>query len=91
MQEPIVALRFGALAADASFQRHELAQSILASHDVHRPAQLVLASPTAVPPVPLLACLGILVAALPAVLAPPPPPVRAEPAAEAARPEEVAA
>jgi len=55
------------------------------------PAQLVLSSPTAVPPVPLLACLGILVAALPAVLAPPPPPVRAEPAADAARPEEVAA
>lgn len=55
------------------------------------PAQLVLASPTAVPPVPLLACLGILVAALPAVLAPPPPPVRAEPAADATRPEEVAA
>ena len=29
--------------------------------------------------------------ALPAVLAPPPPPVHAEPAADAARPEEVAA
>lgn len=37
------------------------------------PAELYLASVTAVPPVPLLACLGILVAALPAVLAPPQP------------------
>jgi energy-coupling factor transport system permease protein len=40
------------------------------------PAQLFLASPVAVPPVPVLACLGILVAALPAVLAPPLPVVR---------------
>jgi len=37
------------------------------------PTLLVLGSPTAVPPVPLLACLGILVAMLPAVLAPPLP------------------
>ena len=35
------------------------------------PAALVLASVTAVPPVPLLACLGIGVAALPAFLASP--------------------
>lgn len=37
------------------------------------PASLVLASITAVPPVPWLPTLGILVAMLPAVLAPPPP------------------
>jgi energy-coupling factor transport system permease protein len=37
------------------------------------PTQLVLASPTQVPPVPVVACLGILVAMLPAVLAPPLP------------------
>ncbi|MGZ4437983.1 MAG: energy-coupling factor transporter transmembrane component T [Nocardioides sp.] len=37
------------------------------------PEQMVLAGPTVVPPVPLLACAGILVAVLPAVLAPPPP------------------
>ncbi len=34
---------------------------------------LVLSSPTQVPPVPVLACVGILVALLPAVLAPPLP------------------
>ena len=45
------------------------------------PAALVLASVTAVPPVPLLACLGIGVAALPAFLAPPLP--RPAPAAPA--------
>jgi energy-coupling factor transport system permease protein len=37
------------------------------------PALLILASPTEIPPVPLIACLGILVAALPAFLAPPLP------------------
>ena len=37
------------------------------------PALLTLPSPTAVPPVPVLACLGILVSALPAFLAPPAP------------------
>ncbi|HET7689688.1 MAG TPA: energy-coupling factor transporter transmembrane component T [Nocardioidaceae bacterium] len=37
------------------------------------PALLVLASPTDVPPVPVLTCLGLLVAMLPAVLAPPLP------------------
>lgn len=42
--------------------------------DVHlHPADFFLASVTAIPPVPTLACLGILVAALPAVLAPPLP------------------
>jgi energy-coupling factor transport system permease protein len=41
------------------------------------PEELYLASVTMVPPVPLLACAGILVAALPAVLAPPLPVVRA--------------
>ena len=46
------------------------------------PASLYLASVTAVPPVPLLASAGILVAMLPAVLAPPPPgPVSPRPAA----------
>ncbi len=41
---------------------------------VHQdPTLLVLVSPTMVPPVPVLACLGILVAMLPAVLAPPLP------------------
>ena len=39
----------------------------------HDPALLVMASPTDIPPVPLLACLGILVGLLPAVLAPPLP------------------
>jgi energy-coupling factor transport system permease protein len=39
----------------------------------HDPAALVMASITAVPPVPLLATAGILVAMLPAVLAPPLP------------------
>jgi energy-coupling factor transport system permease protein len=37
------------------------------------PTQLFLASVTAAPPVPLLACAGILVAATPAFLAPPVP------------------
>jgi energy-coupling factor transport system permease protein len=37
------------------------------------PEQMVLASVTAVPPVPVLACTGILVAVLPAFLAPPLP------------------
>jgi hypothetical protein len=37
------------------------------------PASLVLSSITAVPPVPLLATAGILVAMLPAILAPPLP------------------
>lgn len=37
------------------------------------PELLTLASPTMVPPVPVLTCLGILVAMLPAVLAPPLP------------------
>jgi energy-coupling factor transport system permease protein len=54
------------------------------------PATLVLASPLDVPPVPPLACLGILIALLPAVVAPPlplptgeglPAPVREEVAA----------
>lgn len=43
------------------------------------PEQLYLATVTMVPPVPLLACVGILVAVLPAVLAPPQPVVRATP------------
>jgi len=42
------------------------------------PAALVLASATAMPPVPLLTVAGVLVGLLPAVLAPPPP-ARAEP------------
>jgi len=37
------------------------------------PELLVMASPTDLPPVPMLACLGILVGILPAVLAPPLP------------------
>jgi energy-coupling factor transport system permease protein len=42
--------------------------------DVHlHPQDFFLASVTAVPPVPMLACAGILVAALPAFLAPPVP------------------
>jgi energy-coupling factor transport system permease protein len=57
------------------------------------PEQMVLSSVVMVPPVPVVACLGILVAALPAVLAPPPPverpagpdrSVRTEPAQEVA-------
>jgi energy-coupling factor transport system permease protein len=55
----------GLVAAAAMFVNVELA-----------PEQLYLASVTMVPPVPLLACAGILVAALPAVLAPPLPVVR---------------
>jgi energy-coupling factor transport system permease protein len=43
------------------------------------PEQLYLATVTMVPPVPVLACLGILVAVLPAVLAPPQPVVRSTP------------
>nr|WP_246283967.1 energy-coupling factor transporter transmembrane component T [Nocardioides perillae] len=43
------------------------------------PELLTLASPTALPPVPLVALAGILVAALPAVLAPPPPEAAAPP------------
>jgi energy-coupling factor transport system permease protein len=39
----------------------------------HDPALLVLATPTEVPPVPLLACVGILVALLPAFVSPPLP------------------
>lgn len=39
----------------------------------HSPELLTLASPTDVPPVPVLACAGILVGLLPAVLAPPYP------------------
>jgi energy-coupling factor transport system permease protein len=46
--------------------------------DVHRsPADFFLAGVTEVPPVPLLATLGILVGLLPAVLAPPLPPAAA--------------
>jgi energy-coupling factor transport system permease protein len=42
--------------------------------DVYRsPADFFLASVTDVPPVPLLACAGILVGLLPAVVAPPQP------------------
>jgi energy-coupling factor transport system permease protein len=52
----------GALAAVLTFW--ELGES---------PALLVLASPTDVPPVPVLTCVGLLVAMLPAVLAPPLP------------------
>lgn len=45
---------------------------VLTSWQVRRdPGVLVLASVTELPPVPLLACAGILVAALPAFLAPP--------------------
>jgi len=63
-----------------------------AALDAHlHPALLVLASPTAVPPVPLLACAGILLAALPAVLAPPPPDSATPAARDAASPLGVAA
>ena len=55
----------GVVAAVATFVNVETA-----------PAQLFLAAPVALPPVPVLACVGILVAALPAVLAPPLPAVR---------------
>jgi energy-coupling factor transport system permease protein len=54
------------------------------------PTKLFLASVTEVPPVPLLACAGVLVAALPAFLAPPVPVAQAIPA-PARRVEEVAA
>lgn len=55
------------------------------------PDQLFLASVGMAPPVPLLACAGILVAALPAVLAPPLPVVRPTDAPSARTAEEVAA
>ncbi len=55
------------------------------------PAELYLASVTMVPPVPLLACLGILVAVLPAVLAPPPPVAGPQPVAAEQPREKVAA
>lgn len=55
------------------------------------PGSLVLASPTQLPPVPLLPVLGILVAALPAVLAPPLPRAAVEETTRAVRREEVAA
>jgi energy-coupling factor transport system permease protein len=43
--------------------------------DVHlHPADFFLAGATDVPAVPALACAGILVGLLPAVVAPPPPP-----------------
>jgi len=53
---------------------------------MHRdPASLVLASVTELPPVPLLAVVGILIGALPVVLAPPPPTPAADPAVDPAR------
>jgi energy-coupling factor transport system permease protein len=55
------------------------------------PGALVLASPTQLPPVPLLPVLGILVAALPAVLAPPLPRAAVEETTIAGQREEVAA
>lgn len=55
------------------------------------PGALVLASPTQLPPVPLLPVLGILVAALPAVLAPPLPRAAVEETTTAGQREEVAA
>jgi energy-coupling factor transport system permease protein len=54
------------------------------------PASLFLASVTVFPPVPVLACTGVLVAILPAVLAPPLP-LSAQPAPAAPRRVEVAA
>ena len=54
------------------------------------PEQLYLASVTMVPPVPLIACAGILVAVLPAFVAPPLPPVTTG-VPEPARTVEVAA
>ena len=54
------------------------------------PASLVLARITAVPPVPMLAVAGVLVAMLPAVLAPPVPRIAA-PVPTRERPVEVAA
>lgn len=51
-----------------------LAAAVLTFWQVRRdPSLLVLASPTDLPPVPALACVGILLALLPAVLAPPLP------------------
>jgi energy-coupling factor transport system permease protein len=50
-----------------------LAALAMSVHASVAPAQLVLASITEVPPVPLLACLGVLLALLPAVAAPPLP------------------
>jgi energy-coupling factor transport system permease protein len=63
--------------------------------DVHlNPAEFFLAGVTDVPPVPTLACVGILIGALPAFLAPPPPlPVGSPPAARSSdelEPTEVA-
>ncbi len=56
------------------------------------PQQLYLASVTMVPPVPVVATFGILVALLPAVLAPPQPVVHSAPTVSPAEPrEEVAA
>ena len=49
------------------------------------PATLVLPSVTAMPPIPVLATLGILGALLPAVLAPPPPRPAPEPVRPASR------
>ena len=54
------------------------------------PAALVLASVTAMPPVPWLTVTGVLVALLPAVLAPPPPAHMQPPAAEPTRMEAAA-
>jgi energy-coupling factor transport system permease protein len=51
----------------------------------HDPASLVLASVTELPPVPLLAVVGILIGALPVVLAPPPPAPAEAPTSEPAR------
>ncbi len=55
------------------------------------PERLFLASVTAVPPVPVLGCAGILAALLPAVAAPPPPVPRAAAPAPDDAPVEVAA
>ncbi len=55
------------------------------------PGSLILASPTQLPPVPLLAVLGILVAALPTVLAPPLPRAAAEETTSTGQREKVAA
>ena len=55
------------------------------------PAALFLADLTALPPVPLLACAGILVALLPAVVAPPPPDAAPVPSQAADAALEVAA
>ncbi|MGZ8736668.1 MAG: energy-coupling factor transporter transmembrane protein EcfT, partial [Nocardioides sp.] len=70
----------GVVAAAATFVNVKIA-----------PEQMFLASVTMVPPVPVLACAGILVAALPAVLAPPLPVVRPTDAPRPRTAEEVAA